>query len=371
MMKVVSIETPLAELHRAAGAELAPYFGVALPAQFGDPLGEHRLAREHVALLDTNFRTVFSLTGPDRTRYLNAVLTSNVRDLAPGQGAIGLLLDAQGHIHAELETLALEDRLIILGHALIREQTAATLDKFIIMDDATLADETAESGTLAVQGPAAPEIVRELTGIELTALADHGHASATINAVAGAISCRVIRHSLFGFPGAEFLVRCEALAPLWTVLSAAVRERGGGPIGYRALEALRLEAGVPWFGADFGQHHIPHEAALDQTHISYTKGCYTGQEIVERVRSRGHVNRRRTAFLFSGTEPPVPGAKLTVAGAEAGHVTSAAFSPLAGRPIGMGYLRREHSQPGTRLQCGSADTEVIELPLPAARSTAQ
>ena len=137
------------------------------------------------------------------------------------------------------------------------------------------------------------------------------------------------------------------------------------------LEALRLEAGVPWFGADFGQHHIPHEAALDQTHISYTKGCYTGQEIVERVRSRGHVNRRRTAFLFSGTEPPVPGAKLTVAGAEAGHVTSAAFSPLAGRPIGMGYLRREHSQPGTRLRCGSAEAEVIELPLPAARSTAQ
>jgi len=363
-------QTPLAELHRAAGAELALYFGVALPAQFGDPLAEHRLAREHAALVDTNFRAVFSLTGPDRVRYLNAVLTSNVRDLSPGQGAIGLLLNAQGHILAELQTFALEERLLILGHAFLREQTAATLDKFIIMDDAALADETAESGTLAIEGPAAPEIVRELTGVELASLADHGHASATIKAVAGAIPCRVVRHSLFGFPGAEFLVRREALAHLWNVLSAAVRAHGGGPIGYHALNALRLEAGVPWFGADFDEHQIPHEAALEQTHISYTKGCYTGQEIVERVRSRGHVNRRRAAFLFSEGEPPAPGTILTASGAEAGHVTSAAYSPLAGRPIGMGYLRREHSQPGNRLQCGSAEAEVIELPLPAARSTA-
>ncbi len=359
-------QTPLAELHRAAGAVHAPYFGVALPAQFGDLSNEHRLAREHAALVDTNFRAVFALAGPDRIRYLNAVLTSNVRDLTPGQGTIGLLLNAQGHILAELETLALDDRLLILGHALIREQTAATLDKFIIMDDATLADETAASGTLAVEGPAAPEIVRELTGVDLATLPEHGHAAATIKGAGGAIPCRVIRRSLFGFPGAEFLVRREALAPLWTVLNAAVRARAGGPIGYRALNALRLEAGVPWFGSDFDEHYIPHEAALDLTHISYTKGCYTGQEIVERVRSRGHVNRRRTGLAFSGAEPPATGAKLTAAGAEVGHVTSAAFSPLAGQPIGMGYLRREHSQPGSRLQCGSTEAEVIELPLPTA-----
>jgi len=363
-------DTPLAELHRAAGAELAPYFGVALPAKFGDPLAEHRLARERVALVDTNFRAVFSLTGPDRVRYLNAVLTSNVRDLASGQGAIGLLLNAQGHILAELETLALQDRLVVLGHAFIREPTAATLDKFIIMDDATLADDTAESGTLAVEGPAAPEMVRELTGVELAGLSDRGHAEATIKAAVGAIPCRVIRRSLFGFPGAEFLVRRESLAPLWNVLSAAVRAHGGGAIGYRTLNALRLEAGVPWFGTDFDEHHIPHEAALENTHISYTKGCYTGQEIVERVRSRGHVNRRRVGFLFAGAEPPAPGAKLTAAGAEAGHVTSAAYSPLAGRPIGMGYLRREHSQPGNPLECAGAPAEVIELPLPAAVAAA-
>lgn len=360
-------KTPLVDVHIAAGAKLEPYFGVELPAQFGDVAAEYRQASEHAALIDTNFRAIFSLARTDRARYLNAVLTSNVRDLAPGQSAIGLLLNAQGHIQAELETLALEDRILILGHALIQEKTFATLDKFIIMDDATLTDETSESGTLAIEGPAAPAIVRELTGIDIEALAPHGHASASIGAQAGAIPCRMICHSLFGFSGAEFLVRRADLQPLWNALSAAVRAHGGAPIGYRAFNALRLEAGIPWFGADFDEHQIPHEAALDQTHISYTKGCYTGQEIVERVRSRGHVNRRRTGLTFSAAEPPAPGTPLTAAGAEAGHVTSAAFSPLAGKPIGMGYLRREHAQPGNILQCGNAEAQVVELPLAISR----
>ena len=366
----MSSETPLAELHRAAGAQLQPYFGVSLPAQFSDPLEEHRIARQAAALIDTNFRAVFSLSGADRVRYLNAITTGNIRDLAPGQGIIGLLLNAQGHILAELETLALEDRFILLGHELVREQTFCTLDKYIIMDDAVLTDQTAETGTLAVEGPAAPKIVRELTSVDLLAIPLRGHVESTLNIREGAgnasgastIPCRIIRHSLFGFAGAEFLVRRDALATLWSVLETAVRASGGAPIGYRALNSLRLEAGIPWFGADFDQRHIPHEAALEATQISFTKGCYTGQEIVERVRSRGHVNRRLTGLAFAGTTPPEPESKLTADGAEAGNVTSAAFSPLLGKPIGFGYVRREFGSVGTKLRCGETAAEVIELP---------
>jgi folate-binding protein YgfZ len=145
-----------------------------------------------------------------------------------------------------------------------------------------------------------------------------------------------------------------------------VRAHGGAPIGYRALNALRLEAGVAWFGSDFDQRQIPHEAAIETTHISFTKGCYTGQEIVERVRSRGHVNRRLTGLAFGSVAPPEPESKLLVAGSEVGNVTSAAFSPLLGQPIGLGYVRREHSAPGTVLQCGESAAKIIELPLAAA-----
>ncbi|HEY1865671.1 MAG TPA: folate-binding protein YgfZ, partial [Candidatus Acidoferrales bacterium] len=128
----------------------------------------------------------------------------------------------------------------------------------------------------------------------------------------------------------------------------------------------RLEAGIPWFSVDFDERQIPHEAALEGTHISFIKGCYTGQEIVERVRSRGHVNRRLTGLQFDVAEPPSAGSPLRAGEAEAGHVTSATYSPLASKAIGLGYLRREFSKPDVALQSGNAGAEVIELPLPAA-----
>jgi len=365
----MSLETPLLSVHRAAGAEFSEYFRVLLPDRFHDPVAEHETARTTAVLIDTNFRAVFSLSGADRVRYLNAVTTGNLRDLGPGQGVVGLLLNAQGHILAELETLALEDRLLVLGHAFRRERTAETLEKFIIMDDATLTDETAQTGTMAVEGPDAARILHDLTGVALSQLPLGGHAAATIAVSGGTIPCRVIRRSLFAFPGAEILVERDHLASVWSVAASAVRDHGGSAIGYQALDMLRLESGIPWFGADFDERQIPHEAALESTHISYTKGCYTGQEIVERVRSRGHVNRRRTGFQFEAAEPPQPGAALIANGTEVGHVTSAAFSPLANRAIGMGYLRREYGQPGTILECGSGNAEVIALPLGSAVPT--
>lgn len=349
------------------GAEFGQYFGVRLPAQFRDPLAEYAAARDSVTLIDTDFRAVFALSGPDRVRYLNAVTSGNIRDLTPGQSALGLLLNAQGHMLAELITLALEDRLLVLSHAFLRKRTFEILDKFIIMDDATLADETGETGTLVIEGPKAPEILRDLARVEYAQLPAGAHIATALEFSGVAIPCRVLRHSPFGFPGVELLLPRDLLRAAWDVLGQAVRARGGSPIGYRALDMLRLEAGIPWFGSDFDEHHIPQEAAVESTHLSFIKGCYTGQEIVERVRSRGHVNWRLTGMLFDSAEPPKSGAAvLATDGTEAGHVTSAAFSPLAGKAIGMAYLRREYQQPGTKLRWGSAGAEVVELPLRAA-----
>jgi len=365
--ETAALETPLIEAHRAAGAEFGEYFGVRLPAQFRDPMAEYAAARDAVALIDTNFRAVFALTGPDRVRYLNAVTSGNIRDLKPGDSALGLLLNAQGHMLAELLTLALEDRLMVLSHAFVRQRTFEILDKFIIMDDATLSDETAQTGTLAIEGPKAPQILRLLTQVDVAQLPTRAHLEATLKVASTAIPCRILRRSLFSFEGFEFLLPRESLIVAWQALSEAVRAQGGSPIGYRALNMLRLEAGIEWFGTDFDERHIPQEARLGASHISFTKGCYTGQEIVERVRSRGHVNWQLTGLLFDSIEPPKPGTPvLGCDGKEAGHVTSAAFSPLAGKATGMAYLRREYQQPGTKLQCGNTAAQVIEIPLRAA-----
>lgn len=379
-----SLETPLAAAERAEGAEFAECFGMRLPTHFRDPLAEYRAARECAAVMDTNFRSVFALTGPDRVRYLNAVTSGNLRDLAPGQSALGLLLNAQGHILAELLTLVAEDRLLVLSHAFVRQRTFETLDKFIIMDDATLTDESSQTGTLAVAGPKAAEILREIAGSDLGQVPPGGHLAAQMRTAGGAIPCRILHRSEFGLPGAELLLPGEGLEAAWQALGAAVRARGGLPIGYRAMDMLRLEAGVPWYGADFDEHQIPQEAGIESTHISFTKGCYTGQEIVERVRSRGHVNRRLAGLVFGSAKAPKPATPVFALGEggngttpakepiEAGHVTSAAFSPTLGKAIGMAYLRREYLAPGTKLFCesngGNASAEVIELPLQAVSS---
>ena len=353
------LETQLLDLHRSAGATIGEYFGTLLPSRFGDFGAEYAALRETVALVDTDFRAFFSFTGPDRQRYVNAILTSNVRDLKPGQGTVGLLLNPQGHILAEVETFALEESILASSHAMIRERTSSTFDKFIIMDDVALEDVTATIGTLALAGPRTAALLAELGVRNFADMAILAHEEVRL----GQIPCRVVRRELAGDAAATLIVGREHLASLWGDLVERVRIHGGAPAGMEALNSVRLECGTPWFGHDYDDKQIPHEAGLEHSHINYEKGCYTGQEIVERVRSRGHVNRRLTELGFFAAGAPAPDTKLLYGGNEIGSVTSTAFSPRLGQPIGLGYLRREHSAIGTRLDASGIPAEVIAPPL--------
>jgi aminomethyltransferase len=241
---------------------------------------------------------------------------------------------------------------------MIRERLIEWLDKYIIMDDVTLTDESQRYGTLALEGPQAASVARELTGIDLSTLAELERREAAV----ASIPCWISRRSPGGVPGCEFLVQRESLASLWQVLSEGVKKHGGGPMGYAALNAERLAQGVPWFGYDFGEKQIPHEAGLESSHISYTKGCYTGQEIVERVRSRGQVNRRRVDLIFSGAGVPASGETLTVDGKEVGFVTRAAVPSFLSYAIGMGYVRKDHNALGSKLNWSEGTAVVSKFP---------
>jgi folate-binding protein YgfZ len=349
------MDTPLVELHRAAGANLGEWFGCILPSDWGNPREEERFGVESVALIDKNYRAYFTFTGPDRVRYLNAMLTNNVKDLSGGQGIVSLLLNPQGRILAEIETYAFEDRLFCVSYAMIRQRLAEWLEKYIIMDDVTLTDQTERFGTLALEGPGTEAVVRQLTGVELATL---GELKQTEVKVAG-VSCQMARRSPGNVAGAEFLAERSELQELWQALEQAARKGGGGPMGYAALSARRLAQGIPWFGYDFGEQQIPHEAGLENSHISYTKGCYTGQEIVERVRSRGQVNRRRVRMRFAGDAVPESGATLTAEGKEAGQVTRAAKSWHPPAVLAMAYVRKEQAEPGSQLEWAGGTAEVL------------
>src|SRR6185437_1968061 len=370
------IDTPIKSEHEKLGATFGEYFGCALPRDYGDVAREYKFARDSAGLIDKNYRAVISFTGKDRARYLNAMLTNNIRDLAPGHGNISLLLSPQGRIMAEVETLALDDRLLVVSYTMIRQRLIETFDKFIIMDDVTLEDLTDRTGTLALEGPKTPAIIRELCGLDLSSLdeLDHTEAIAQIAKEDGAnIPCRIVKYSRGETPGADFIVDREHLHALWNLLLEAAQRHGGGPVGYAALNILRLEAGIPRYGADFDENQIPHQAALEKTHINFSKGCYTGQEIVERVRSRGHIQRQRVLLRFAAEAVPNAGEPLFASNmeggaegnTEVGFVTSAAKSPATGAIIGMGYVRHEHSAPGSKLTWKYGEAEVLESPAPA------
>ena len=342
----VAIETPLAALHKDSGATLGTWFGCVLPDYWTDPREEQEFARKSVALVDKNCLAYLSFTGPDRVRYLNAILTNNIKDLQVGQGNSSLLLNPQGHILAEVETYALPESLFCLSYAMIRERLIEVIEGHIIMDDVRLTDESLRYGAMAIEGPKAADVVRELAGIDLLALTELARTETKI----ASIPCWLKRRSPGGVAGCEFLVEREKLRDLWQILLESVKNHGGGPMGYAALSAQRLAQGVPWFGYDFGEKQIPHEAGLQDSHISYTKGCYTGQEIVERVRSRGQVNRRRVDILFEGAGVPLAGETLTVDGKEVGFVTRAAVPSFLSHAIGMGYVRKDHNALGEQAE---------------------
>ena len=351
--------TTLDQMHRDSGAEMGVWFGCALPANFGDWQREYRRLRENVGLVDKNYRAYLKFTGPDRVRYLNAILTNDIKTLKENHGTVSLFLSPQGHIQAEIETHALPDKLLCVSYAMTRERLIPAMDKYIIMDDVTLTDRTDEIASLALEGPKAAPAIAELARLDLNGLEELESREVSFKG----IECRIVRRSPGKEPSGEFLLHRKDLEQMWHVLVDAAKEHGGGPAGYEALNSVRLEQGIPWFGYDFGEKQIPHEAGLQDSHISYTKGCYTGQEIVERVRSRGQVNRVRVSLEFEGSVEPAANAPLLAEGKEAGFVTRSGFSPATNAWIGMGYVRREKSAAGTVLEMGEGRATVIATPI--------
>src|ERR1700690_30982 len=252
------METPLASLELAEGATLSDYLGCALPARFSDFTAEYGAARESVAIFDTNWHASIYLSGPDRVRYLNAIVSNDVKSLSEGSGTFALLLNPQGHILAELEIYALKEKLLVRTHASAPEKIIPVLAKFIITDHVTPEDATDQLASLAIEGPNAATIIAQSTGLSLDGFSALAFEEVTIDA----IPCLLIRRSHFSpvgskSLGAEIIAPREKLEVIWQNLRTAAHAQRGAPIGMETLNTLRLEAGIPWFPIDFNDSVIP------------------------------------------------------------------------------------------------------------------
>ena len=330
--------------------------GFVLPQHYGDVVAEHEAATKAVGVADRSLIGKVTVTGRDRQAFLQGMLSNEIKNLQPGQGTAAAFLDAHGKVMALLEVYVLEDRLLLELPPGLTERTLERLDKFLISEKAYFEASDDSFAVLAVEGRESEALLSSLCGRGLD-LAPFHHVEVSI---AGA-PVRVIRRSETGGSGFQCWTMPFHGAPLWQALVAG----GAKPVGEEALNVLRVEAGIPRYGHDVDETVILPETRLEQL-VSYNKGCYIGQEVVARVKYRGHVNRALSGLMLDGDRVPAAGAAVVSEDKEIGRITSSVRSIALGRPIVLGYIRREHFAPGTVVTVRDGDAslhaQVAELP---------
>lgn len=349
-------ESALCAVARGRGASFLATDGWTVVADFGDPAAEYRALREDAALVDLPFRARVRATGADRASFLQGMLSNDVLALAAGDGCPALLLTEQGKVVADLLVLAQTDAIVLDGLASAVEAATAALERFIVADDVELASVGASEHAFGLYGPNAVGALSRLGAVGFPA-GDFRHGACV---VAG-VETRIVRVPEPGVGGYYCIVPATAAGEWW----ARCLDAGVSAAGQRAFDVLRIESGVPWFGRDVGPDTIALEAPYERA-ISFRKGCYLGQEVMERVTARGHVNRKLVGLESGRDEVPRSGARLFATERDVGWITSAAWSWRRRRPIALGYVRREHLAPGTALTLDAADgaTTVTVQPLP-------
>lgn len=301
---------------------------------------------------DLSSRAKISLTGGDRVRWLNGMVTNNIRDLAVGRGVYAFLLNPQGRILGDLYAYNRGDSITVDTDQAQSEKLLATFDHYIIMDDVEVS-RLSELATIGIVGPKArqalPASGLETPGLEPLQFVEANWRDIPVTVVRG------------DNPSVETYEVWLASGQV-TAMRDALIQAGAKPVSTNAMELLRIAAGIPRYGQDIRERDLPQETE-QQRALNFSKGCYVGQEIVERIRSRGAVHRMFTGFDVQG-ELPALGTKIQVEGREVGEITSATSLPAAGgeRGVALGYIRREIGTPGKQLQLASTRLSVANLP---------
>lgn len=349
-------------LEAAEVAAGAVFIGDArLPAHFTDVETEWAAARQRCGLLDARFRGVLHVTGSDHEAFLQGMLTNDVLHLDAGRGAYAALLTIQGRIISDLRVLKLDGEMYLDLPVSRVEVVRETLDRYIIADDVEVMPATATVPLVAVEGPEALRVVADLVGAPST-LAPFAHEATSVDGQPVRIAA--VTHG--GSPGFLFYGAPGVGAGLWE----RCRRAGAEPVGMDALDVLRLEAGIPWYGRDMDEETLISEVGIESA-ISYRKGCYLGQEVVERVAARGQVQRKLVGLVCDGAELPATPTSLVDGGKDVGWLTSAAWSPGRREVIALGYVRRDWWEPGTTLSLALPEVRrarVVSLPFVAAQS---
>jgi folate-binding protein YgfZ len=326
-----------------AGREVVLHYGP--PRDASPSEGEQPAMRNSVAVVDLSARQVVRVSGPDRLSFLHGMVTNDVKGMADFDVRYAALLTAKGAMVADVRLVKREEDVLCLVEPGLSPAVLAHLERFLISEDAALEDASAQFGQLSLVGPRAWGLVRRLFGLP-------GETPPETHALRTGIEGHAVLllPSALLLPGVDLLVSASGLEAVFTALLDAGSEEGLQPAGWESLEVLRVERGVPRYGADMDERTIPLEANLQRA-LHYQKGCYLGQEVIARATFRGHMNKRLVGLLL-GDAQPAPRTELFHGERRVGFVTSVVHSERLGQSLALGYVHRDALGPGTTLRLG-------------------
>ncbi|GBD35711.1 Aminomethyltransferase [bacterium HR36] len=362
---------PLADFWQPLAQAWQDDLGWQVPWHFGDWQREYKAALSCAAVLDISHRTTLLLTGRDRTPFLHNFCTNDIVRLRVGSGCEAFLTTAQAKVLAWFHAFVEEQAIVLDADPGRAPVILQHLSRYLISEDVAFEDLTGRVAVLHVSGPiAADKLAKILPGANWPS-EEHGH----VALLKDGHLIRVRRLSRWGQPGWDLVT--DPMTARRCVQE--MLQEGVAPIGYAAAEVLRIEAGWPVFGRDLDETHLPQEIGRDAQAISFTKGCYLGQETVARIRAYGHVNRQLCGLRLSTSEVLASGTRLLPTGSmsasagqpqEIGRITSCVYSPRCRGVIALAWLRRGYWQPGTTVLAetptGRVGATVSSLPFVAA-----
>jgi folate-binding protein YgfZ len=346
-------------------ARVGEYRGAVTAASFCDPQVEWAELRAGCGVYDLGYRAKISLTGGDRVRWLNGMVTNNIRDLAVGHGVYAFLLNPQGKIVGDLYAYNRGDSgasgsILVDTDRSQLEKILATFDHYIIMDDVEVKS-LDQLTALGVAGPKAREVLRA-SGIEVPETQPSEIFDAKCTCDCDCMTCIAVRGEDPAHESYELWLAPVDVRKTWDALVA----HGATRVGSEAIELQRVVAGIPAYGVDIRERDLPQETEQARA-LNFNKGCYVGQEIVERIRSRGAVHRKFSGFVAEGAGEIAPAAKIFSSDSdkEVGEITSAISLRVGGteKTVALGYIRREVGVPGREVLIGGVRATVVQLPV--------
>lgn len=355
----------LREFHQALGGRFTEVQGMEAVCDYGDSQAEYVALTRTAGVLDLSFRSRLCLTGADRVRFLHGQVTNDVKNLRTGQGCYAALVTAKGRMQSDINIYALENELLLDFEPGLARAVAERLERYIVADDVQVTDVQPLYGLLSVQGPDAEKAVRHLGLFRDIP----GKPLDFVNAVDETLGeLYLAAQARLGTAGFDIFVPLAGFGAVADKLVAAAGSLGGRACGWNALETARIEAGLPRFGLDMDEHSFPQECGIEARAVSYTKGCYIGQEVLNRIHTMGHVNRELRGLVLAD-EPnvtPKQGDRLFDEDREVGSITSAIASPKLKHTIALACVRRESGEIGRTLTLrtgqGQTTAKIVSLP---------